>query len=133
MQPIWKRYFYKIKSSIQNSFEIQLLSNRNLFLQLSVYYQREVAGFEQISLDFLIDDLDLITPEGEPSGIVSNDELFSTMVELEFQFMTDDELDVSVFTLFMTSFVVRNEWVDHTIWTNPSCLEDGIYCKIQRK
>ena len=102
-------------------------------MQLSVYYQREVAGFAEISLDFLIDDLDLITPEGEPSGIVSNEELFSTMVELEFQFMTDDELDVVIFTGFMSSFVVSNEWVDHTIWTNPSCLEDGIYCKIQRK
>ena len=59
--------------------------------------------------------------------------LFATMVELEFQFMTDDELDVVIFTGFMSSFVVSNEWVDHTIWTNPSCLEDGIYWKIQRK
>ena len=102
-------------------------------MQLSVYYQREVAGFSGISLDFLIDDLDLISPKEGPSGIVSNDEVFSTMVQLEFQFMTDDELDVAIFTSFMNSFVVTNEWVDHIIWTNPSCLEDGIYCKIERK
>ena len=63
----------------------------NIYLQLSAYYRSDVSGFEDISLDFLIDDLDLITPAFEPSGIVNRTyDVFSTMVEIEVQFMDDN-------------------------------------------
>ena len=100
-------------------------------LQLSYYYRTEVSGFEGVSLDFLIDDLDLITPPLEKSGIVDMDtelseteKIFSTMVEIEVQFMDDNRegLAISIFRAFFSSFVVKDSWVDNKIWIDPGCL-----------
>jgi hypothetical protein len=96
-------------------------------LQLSVYYRREVSAFEGISLDFLIDDLDLNTPPLESSGLVTSNEVFSTMVEIEVQFMDDnrDGLAISIFRAFFSSFIVKDGWVDNTLWIDPACLAES--------
>ena len=85
---------------------------------------------EEKDLDKL---LDLNTPNVGPSGVDYSADVFSTIVELEFQYMTDENLDIAIFTSFLKTFVVKQAWVDNKIWTNPGCLEDGVYCRIQRK
>ena len=55
------------------------------------------------------------------------------MVEIEVQFMKDGAIDSEIFKSFFKTFIIKQDWVDNTIWTNVGCLEDGIYCKIQRK
>ena len=77
----------------------------------------------------MIDDLDRITPLRENSGIVNNDnEVFSTMVELEIQFMADttEGLEISIFRSFLSTYIAKDgtSWVDNTLWIDPDCLLD---------
>ena len=88
-----------------------------------------VSGFEGVSLDFLIDDLDRITPRRENSGIVNNEnEVFSTMVELEIQFMADTveegSLEISIFRSFLSTYIAKENWVDNTLWIDEDCVID---------
>ena len=61
--------------------------------------------------DFLIDNFDEHTPEGEKSG-VSEAEVYSTMVELEVQFVEKDAADYGLFIEFLvwTKDMQKDMW-----------------------
>ena len=91
----------------------------------------------------MINDLDLHTPEGSGSGLVDGADAFSTMVEMEIQFIDDpeseeDNVNIGIFSQFFTDWVIQGDWVNNTIWTNNKCLTDPILkilkgCRIEGK
>ena len=100
---------------------------------MAVAFQTEDDYYKDKPLfDFLIDNFDEHTPEGEKSG-VSEVEVYSTMVELEVQFLEKDAADYGLFIEFFKSFIVQNDWVADTLWLNKKCLDDNTYCKILRE
>lgn len=111
---------------------------------MSRFYRIEKPEFKDVDLDFLIDDLDLITLRDDndnllPSGDLANAPVYSTMVEVEIQFLTDNnpDLDPTTFKSFLPAWVIENSWIDNTLWIHPDCWEDmkGTYlrCPIYSK
>ena len=124
---------------------------------MSQYYRTELAEFKDDNLDFLIDDLDLITKRDDKDNLLTSgevsrfsdeatdDPIYSTMVEIEIQFLTDDnpDLDPTTFTSFFPVWVLNSQnpsktgWIDRKIWINPLCVQDmqadRQKCKINRK
>ena len=80
-----------------------------------------------------MDQFDEHTPEGEKSGL-SAAEVYSTMVELEVQFLEKEiEANTAIFIDFFKLLIVQNDWVADTLWLNKKCLDDNTYCKILRE
>ena len=118
---------------------------------MTQYYRIEKAEFKDVNLDFLIDDLDLITSRDENENLLSSGEvprfsddatdepIFSIMVDIEIQFLTDSnpDLDPTQFRSMIPSWVIEYNWIDNTIWINPDCVQSikdgGGKCKIQGK
>ena len=105
----------------------------------------------------MIDDLDLITKRDDKDNLLTSGEvprfsdeatdepIYSTMVEIEIQFLTDDnpDLDPTNFNSFFPAWVLNSQnpsktgWIDRKIWINPLCVQDmqadRQKCKIIRK
>ena len=103
---------------------------------MTQYYRIEKAEFKDVNLDFLIDDLDLITSRDENENLLSSGEvprfsddatdepIFSTMVDIEIQFLTDSnpDLDPTQFRSMIPSWVIEYNWIDNIIWINPDSM-----------
>ena len=124
---------------------------------MSQYYRTELAEFKDDNLDFLIDDLDLITKRDDKDNLLTSgevprfsdeatdDPIYSTMVEIEIQFLTDDnpDLDPTSFNSFFDAWVLNSQnadkktgWIDRKIWIDPLCVQDMLgdkkKCKFKR-
>ena len=96
---------------------------------MSQYYRTELAEFKDDNLDFLIDDLDLITKRDDKDNLLTSgevprfsdeatdDPIYSTMVEIEIQFLTDDnpDLDPTSFQYALTQSALTISWTDSDI------------------